>query len=194
MKKITLILATLIAYTTSAQIQDLCSSTITSFADFQPGIHYKDLNDNFAPFIGTWKNVTGNKTFKVILFKKEDVDYLEGYFLDDIQGHYEMIENEGQPNETVLYKSNRIVGTSGIAYPALIQGGSCSGIGFGGWITDNARADSKTKSGRLQITINNSTNPPTAQWKVSKVGKGMTITGVTVTDFTIPTDIILTKQ
>lgn len=193
MKKIILILIIFLICRINAQTVDRCSSPDT-FATYQSGVHYKDLNNNFAPFIGTWKNVTGNKTFKVTLFNIENVDYGEGYFLDEIQGHFEMIENEGQPNEIVLYKSHRIVGTSGVYFPPIIQGASCGGIGFGGWITDNARADYKMISGRLQITISNTTNPPTAHWQVIHAGERVKITGITVNEFTIPTDIILTKQ
>ncbi|KQS93643.1 DUF6705 family protein [Chryseobacterium sp. Leaf394] len=45
--------------------------------------YYKDINGTLNPLIGVWKNKTGNKTFKVTLWKKEMVLFGKNYFYID---------------------------------------------------------------------------------------------------------------
>lgn len=122
----------------SQQVYDLCTFDKT----VKDGRYYKDLHGNLDHFIGTWKNTTGNMTFKVILWKEDKENY-DGYYMDGIHGDYEMIENEGQPNENILYKSKKLIGNTGKYFtPAIvIRGGDCFGS-VGGVLMDNISIDS----------------------------------------------------
>ena len=188
LKKIFIILVMLLISNIKAQqIENRCN--IHSFADFEQGIYYKDVDNKFAPFIGVWKNVTGNTTFKVTMFKTEDTDY-GGYFLDTLEGHYEIILNEGQANENIICTSRFLPGNPSVQLPPLIQGSSCSGNGFGGSVLDMCIGPPKYQlNGMLQISLIPGTN--TAHWKITRK-RGLVI-GQEI-DYTLPKDIILTKQ
>lgn len=171
----------------SQQTYDLNSF---SLSNPEYGRYYKDLQGCLNQFVGTWKNVTGNKTFKITLYKEEKHNF-DIYYMDIICGDYEMIENEGQPNETVLYKSKKIIGTTGNYFtPAIRTRGACAGIG--GTIIDNTTM-TITNMGNL-ITGNLSfylTSTNTAQWKVD-ILEGLRVQGTTA--FSLPMNLVMTKQ
>jgi hypothetical protein len=152
--------------------------------------YYKDFNGNLNPFIGVWKNTTGNKTFKITLYKKE-MDYMGGYYMDSVEGNYQMIENEGQANESVLFKSNISINNGndyavGIHiwgnYPAL------SGVAI-----DNTYYTASfpyINPLRLDFRLDPANNNK-AYWKL-KDRREFKIEGYNGTP--LPMDIILTKQ
>lgn len=156
--------------------------------------YFKDINNVCGPFIGIWKWVNGNQTFKVTIFKQEMTQNFSytNCFEDKIFGYWEMIENEGLSNQVTIYKSNSPVGNSnGDVWPPMIfGGGTCDGVVFKSMITDNC-IDHPTfwKNGTLVFTKISGTN--TAEWKVSEI-KGMK--PANSPSFRIPTDIIMTKQ
>ena len=157
----------------------------------EDGRYYKDLYNKLNPFVGVWKNTTGNKTFKVILWKKEK-DSFNGYYVDLIYGDYEMIENEGLPNETILYKSKKLIGINAPQYftPALMARGGYPGIA--GTINDNVHFNNTENyliPGALDFVIDTTTGK--AHWKVKDRRE---MKGIGEPDMTIPKDIILTKQ
>lgn len=171
----------------SQQVYDLCTFDNT----IRDGRYYKDLQGNLNPFTGTWKNVTGNKTLKIILWKVEKEEYNGNYFMDGIHGDYEMIENEGQPNEIILYKSKKLIGNTGQYFtPAIVVRGSCRNS-IGGVIMDN-RAMTITNvtyvTGNLSFSLitNN-----TAHWKID-IQEGIRIQGRPT--FQLPMDLVMTKQ
>ncbi|MDX1272311.1 DUF6705 family protein [Bizionia paragorgiae] len=66
------------------------------------GAYFKDLNNEFDRFIGTWKFIDGNTSFTLMLKKKEL--YFNGTDYEDIiLGEYIYIENN---IEIVNYQSN----------------------------------------------------------------------------------------
>lgn len=144
-------------------------------------------NSNLTPFVGNWEWQNGNETFKVQIF-------IDG---DNLKGHYELVETNNGIT-TTIYKSNKLINPNiDFYYPYAIFGGSSDGILFGANIEDNVLYGDgihSTKSGSLAFTIQNpSCNgcPITATWKVS-ILQGLKSSS-TPENFTIPTDIILTK-
>ena len=157
----------------------------------EDGRYYKDLYSKLDPFIGIWKNTTGNTTFKVILWKKEKESF-NGYYVDLIVGDYEMIENEGQPNENIIYKSKKLININNPQYftPAIRVRGGYPGVA--GTVFDNihfSNTENYLITGRLDFVIDPSTGK--AHWKVKDRRE---MKGIGEPDMTIPKDIILTKQ
>lgn len=154
--------------------------------------YFKDINNICDSFIGTWKWVNGNQTFKVILWKQEMVQNTSytNCFEDKIFGHWEMIENEGTPNQTFIYKSISPTGNGQNWPPMILGGGTCDGIVFKSMLIDNCvNHPTYCKNGTLVFSKITGTN--TAEWKVTEL-KGIGIQGHP--GFRIPTNIIMTKQ
>jgi len=149
-------------------------------------------NSDLEPFAGTWKWQNNNQTFKVHFYINN------GY----LKGNYELIETTGSglsSTETLIYKSKILINTDlNFYFGPAISGGSLDGVLFTGYIRDNVLWTDgihSTKDGIISIDIiDNSclTCPTTAAWKVFSEG-GIIIEGVTPINFTIPTDITLTK-
>lgn len=168
------------------QVYDITQSDFNA----KDGRYYKDLNGILTPFIGIWKNSTGNKTFKITLWKEEKCDYY-GFYMDKIYGDYEMIENEGQPNEAILYKSKKIVDTQGNYYtPSISLFGSSSFLL--GSVDDNTNfhiSYGYVARGYLEFNIDPSTGE--AHWKVTDKRE---LKDPSEGPITIPMDLIMTKQ
>lgn len=151
--------------------------------------YYKDFNGNLDPFIGIWKNTTGNKTFKVTLWKKK-MDNWVNFYLDVIYGDYIMIENEGQANENVLFTSKIMVGSTGPWSPGFNLNGVFPALS--GTLFDNTAFTSAfpyVNNMRLYFKIES--NGTTAHW-VLKDKREFNIIGYSGSP--LPFDIILTKQ
>ena len=188
MKKIHILLAFNLFFI-SCKAQQVCD--ITQYdVKIKDGRYYKDLNGILNPFIGVWKNTTGNKTFKVILCKEEKGDY-NGFYMNEIRGDYEMIENEGQPNETLLYKSKKIVDTQGNYYtPSIYLSGSSAFLQ--GFVDDNTNfhiTSGYVAKGNLSFNIDPTTGK--AHWKVTDKRE---LKDPSEGAITIPMDLIMTKQ
>lgn len=171
------------------QIVDYCYEP-TNLNDYE-NKYFKDTDNDFAPFLGTWKYVEGNKTFIVTLWKEQHVSFNfinQGLYKDQIFGDWKMIENEGMLNETILYKSHQYVGNGQYYPPGIAGGGSCDGIHFSSLIMDNCIDNGFIKNGILEFTMTSSNS---AQWIVKPL-KGMQLQNSPT--YKIPTNIILTKQ
>lgn len=145
-------------------------------------------------FIGDWVWQNGNKTFIVKLFTEQDNN---GEY--HIEGDFRMEENNNG-NIITTYTSEKLLGIlNGVNQydKSSIYGNVYTSGKFGGSVRDNILAGDGfhiTKRGHITITIQNScsTCPIKAKWKVKEV-YGARTTSVPK-DFSIPTDIILTKQ
>lgn len=153
------------------------------------GKYFKDINNDFAPFLGTWENTIGNTTFRITFYKTTKMPMGASpvdYYMDMIEANYMLIENEGLPNEIIICQSTQY-------YPGSIMlAGSTNGITMGGYIYDQCPTGNVTAaiSGSIKMEIiNPNAGILTANWKITK--KAPSLQGV---DFSIPTDIILTKQ
>lgn len=55
--------------------------------------YYKDLDNNFGQFMGSWIYTNGNTSFKIVIQKKEMTRSGRGYFEDMLIGGYQYIKN-----------------------------------------------------------------------------------------------------
>jgi hypothetical protein len=160
------------------------------------GKYFKDINNNFDPFLGTWQWQDNNQIFRITLWKEQEIESYNGinnpvYYMDKIQGHFEMVEvgQQGQQFETVIYTSDKPIGTSSQYYPPVINGSSYDGISAGGLLIDNSNINPSNYFGvRCQFTLDIiSSNPTQAVFKV----KSLSMSGDT---YNIPSNITMTKQ
>ena len=160
---------------------------------FTTALGFSQDTTNLAPFVGTWQWTEGNQTFTVELYitnKKflvKDQDKV-------INGHYEMTSSNGLG---MTYKSNKLLLPEvNYYYGHAIYGGSVDGILMHGSIDDNVLFNGDgnyvVRRGQLSLRLQDTCNgcPITAKWEVSKP-LGLTIGNPR--NFTIPTDLILTK-
>lgn len=157
-------------------------------------IYYKDTNNFFTPFIGTWTSQIGTNTF-VVTFWKETQKPIERdnkilYYSDEIFGHYKLVQNYGTNSEIIIYTSQINFLNSPTAIPTAIYATCRSYNKLGATIYDiNTMSDQKYWGvrGSLEIIISN-TMPNTSTWKIS------TSEEVNPGNLVIPTNITLTKQ
>lgn len=158
--------------------------------------YFKDINNNYANFTGTWENTTRNITFRVNLWKDEKVDFTTtdpNCFMDLIRGSYQIIQDAGTSNEIILHNSVKYYPQNNFTRSYVIILRSGYGVTAFGYIDDNCATyptgQNISLSGSLKIKISNpGVSPSIAHWTV--IRKGATFGGAT---FTVPTDIILTK-
>ena len=138
-------------------------------------------------FIGTWEYQTGNEIFRVILWLDENGE--------DIKGHYEKVTiNNGV--ETYIYCSDKekFQGNNKGWSPYVINTNGNDIIIGGTFIDNTVNANLyhplKLGSVKIEVVNNNGTDPITAQWNVKR-GQGPKINEAP--EFSVPTDIILTK-
>ena len=150
--------------------------------------HVLAQEENYTPFIGTWEWQNGNEVFRVTLFENS---YL------GLVGHYEMVQqNNGL--ETIVFTSKKVVSSNEV-WPPFVISGRVGINAFAGTIRDNtvdASLYNSEKIGQVVIEILNNSgglNPTiTARWKVErKKYQGLIINEAP--EFSVPTDIILTK-
>ena len=160
--------------------------------------YYKDINNYFTPFIGTWIYQNGNQTFVINFWKETKSAYLDKkpkHYIDELKGHYKLVQNYGQPNEQVIYTSQKNVGNSITPWPTIVMANQpMESYIMRGTIFDVAGVLNPSYPtgvrGDLEMIINPA-NPNTAQWKV-KLPPGIRLSDQPST-FTIPTNITLTK-
>jgi len=87
------------------------------------GDYYKDVDNDFNPFIGTWKWEDGGNSLTLILKKEENI-FIEsvGYFKDLLVGEYQYIEGGVELVNTLSNISNpTIIGRQHIISGMLIM-------------------------------------------------------------------------
>jgi hypothetical protein len=166
-------------------------------------VYYKDINNYFTPFLGQWKSTTGNQTFVLTLWKEtqnptKDDNGEVLFYCDEILGHYVIYQDYGLSTQTQLFTSQINIGLSSQIWTSVFSGKVVSPNQnelSGGILDVNATPLNPTKypmgfSGLVSMTINNTTTPTTAQWRV--VHHGFTRTSQPK-NFVIPTNVTLTK-
>ena len=167
---------------------------IYNISEYDPNVedgrYFKDIDGKLDKYIGVWKNTTGNKTFKVIIWKEEKHQH-RGFFMDQIYGDYEMIENEGLPTETLLYKSKKIVDVQGNYFTPSIYlfGFSYALYGSVYDIVNFNITSGYAALGELKFSIDPATGK--AHWKVTDKRE---LKDPSEGPITIPMDLIMTKQ
>lgn len=76
----------IIAQTPVIDIEDL------DFDTSMVNAYYKDINNFYDTFEGTWVYTNGNTSFKIVL-TKVDMQYTGRFYLDEMIGEYQYIEN-----------------------------------------------------------------------------------------------------
>lgn len=151
------------------------------------GKYFKDLDNNIPAFEGIWQNTTGNITFRIILFKetKKPFGYPVEYFMDNMGGSFQIIQDLGTSNEMVLHNSIKFYPGSTHSETSVFFA-DADATGLGGWMRDNCAS---VGSGSLVAFFElNKITPTTAHWNV-KPG-AIRFSGQY---FSIPTDVIMTK-
>lgn len=158
-------------------------------------IYYKDTNNYFTPFLGTWTSQIGANTFVVTFWKetqlpsKDDNDGVL-YYRDEIFGHYKLVQNYGAANETIIYTSQINYLNSPTPIFTAVFATSTFYNKLGATIYDvNTMTNEKYWGvrGSLEM-ISTSAIPTTATWKISKTEE------INPGNFVIPTNITLVKQ
>ncbi|MCO6173473.1 hypothetical protein NHF50_00285 [Flavobacterium sp. NRK F10] len=164
-------------------------------------VYYKDVFNMYDPFVGTWYSQNGNQTFIVTIWKQtkypSDNSSKPLYYMDNLFGHYKLVENYGSLNEEIIYTSETTYLNSSQLINTIINGDSIEFNKMTAIIYDiNTRSDNFMyyfgKKGYLIFTIDaNSSN--SAHWEIENANEE-NMTGIPTPAFIIPTDIILTKQ
>ncbi len=155
--------------------------------------YFKDINNNYNNFIGTWESTTGNITFRITLVKVTvSCAFGQDYncTMDRIKGSYKIIQNAGTPNETILF--NSVKQTSNGLWEYVINMRSKNGTSAYGWIEDNNAICPNQSQCVLEawayLKILPNTNGLQAEWKLTI--EGVRSAGDT---FRVPTETIMTK-
>lgn len=94
MKQIyTLVVIILISLSCKAQSEIIDIENKPSFRKVKKNVYYKDINNFFNGFEGTWLAKRGNKTLKIVLKKLEKEKNDIPYYYDDMDGEYLYTEN-----------------------------------------------------------------------------------------------------
>jgi hypothetical protein len=166
--------------------------------------YFKDLNNYYGNFIGTWENTTGNRTFRLILWKqtKRQVTISNNCFIDELDGRFLIILNAGTPNEQIIHNSVKYYPQNNITTVSVLSGrainnnslfgvfeDTCASIGDSETLDMNTVQNQKVLSGWFSLTlINNGNNSSTANWKISSASNLQSNEF-----FSFPTECVMTK-
>lgn len=120
MKIIFKILPILIAISCKAQtlnIEDYKGNPMT-------GAYYKDINNIFDPFVGTWQYTNGNSSFKIVLEKRTHSPYINQSFDDLLVGEYEYKINNVVRVSTLSNINNPLLRSNNINAKGVLRGGT----------------------------------------------------------------------
>ena len=147
-------------------------------------------------FTGNWKYQSGNEIFIINLWKTTD-----GY-----KGHYKKIIVDANNNEvSVIFNSNKPVGSSNSNWPFVLYSLDFSNQNYkiGGPLSDNTVANSPYRGGfvpdswEMKIINPECYTIPIVNCQLQAIFSRKKTPGLTSEnepDFSIPTDIILTKE
>jgi hypothetical protein len=185
MKNLFITLIVLFTYSCKAQ------SPIISTVDWEnddngnieltQGCYLKDVENKFAPFLGTWKWVNGNSILEIQFLKIEMV-YNGDYYSDMLVGKYRFVDSNGIEKHNSLNVNLNNQNVLGYSY-YLIRGS--------GYDTDYTKlfriTDLKKNAHcNLEFTL---LSPTQAEWKIWRYDGKKQPSG-----FTFPEDLILIKQ
>lgn len=90
------------------------------------GAYYKDINNIFDPFVGTWLYTNGNQSFKIILKKMNHSSMGDVYYEDLLVGEYENKINNIVKVSTISSINNNYTNGSNhnITANSILRGGT----------------------------------------------------------------------
>ena len=188
MKNIILLIAMAFIWSCKAQ-QTTVNITTLDYRNDNSNKYFKDIDGLYDPFLGTWEYTTGTTTFRVELVKNKIISTTKvNYAEDKIEGKFYLIENAGTPSEIITCQSESHTPRWGFTPESVIYISSYDGLEAHGGIYDNCA--NYVLSSRLDMTIiDPNATTLTANWHVYRKGLGKS--GFT---YSIPTDVVLTKQ
>lgn len=134
--------------------------------------YFKDVDNTYQNFIGTWESTTGNITFRLILWKATKIPLLNetNSFEDRLLGSFMLIEDLNTPNENIICNSIRYFPQSNTTTEWVIYAGTGSNINATGSILDSCANDGNNfLNGQLKMDITNlGSLPLTAHWEIKK--------------------------
>jgi hypothetical protein len=174
------------------------SLTNVDYNNVPDNAYVKDIDGKLAPYIGTWKWVDGNSEFTVVFVKKEmyDASGTGRFKQDKLLGGYKYIENGieivNTLNFTTEFDPNDISTFNNYANIITNIYNSFDGLSMN--LSDVIK--SKYCKGTLELidplVLNGNFVANTAQWKIWQ--RETFSETPSAQGFSIPTDIILTKQ
>lgn len=155
--------------------------------------YFKDINNNYQNFTGTWESTTGNITFRLILWKvtKDTYHINLNNFIDRIYGRFLIIQNAGNINESILHDSVKYFPQNGYTSDVILFAYATEPNEFGGSFTDTcANGGNGVLEAVFSLEILNlGSTPLQAQWNVTSTSRYLEAGE----SFTVPTNTILTK-
>jgi len=186
-----LILATLLLLSINCKAQNIVNLNTFNTGD-NSNKYFKDLDNNFANFVGTWENTTGNITFRVILWKEsmKPLTNETNSYIDDLFGKFLIIQDAGLSNEVVIHNSVKYFPQNNHTSTWSLLGSPYNSTIYGAYLEDTcANGGNGVLEGTATMEITNlGTTPLNAHWTVKS--SRQLFSGEY---FSVPTDIILTK-
>tara|TARA_B100000795_G_C22594891_1_gene358893 strand:- start:61 stop:618 length:558 start_codon:yes stop_codon:yes gene_type:complete len=145
------------------------------------GCYLKDVENKFAPFIGTWKWESGNSILEIEFLKVEMV-YDGEIYRDHLIGKYRYVDDNGIEKHNSLSVNITPDNVSGYSF-YLIRGSGYSRDNYKQFSISDLK---KNIWCNLYITL---TTPTEAKWKVRRTDGNIPTGG-----FTFPTELTLIKQ
>ena len=110
MRTITIVCTLMFLINCKAQTPILPLYNNENYGDLE-GAYYKDTFNDFNLFEGTWQYTNGNNIFKIVLQKKEMVQYISpmggrSYYKDILIGEYKYIKNGIEKVNTLDFLNN----------------------------------------------------------------------------------------
>ena len=99
MKKYILIFA---LFSIVCKAQSPVKSLYLKGGDNISGAYYKDIDNDFNKFVGTWEYVTGTTSFKIVFQKKQQI------FIDEYNAYYDVLIGEYRYIENGIEKVNTL--------------------------------------------------------------------------------------
>ena len=122
-----------------------------------------------------------------------DDNNLVVFYMDEIFGHYKLVENYGLPNETEIYNSQDLIGDRPFEIFAYPPSTTATNLDCTIYDLVDLNYPDKFLEGNLKFTLNSGTSPLTAQWIITPITDKWYVEGQR-TSFVIPTNITLTKM
>ena len=155
------------------------------------GKYFKDLDNNYGNFTGTWENTTGIITFRLTLWKfaKKPMGYPTKYYKDSFEGKFLIIKNAGMPNEIILHNSVKYYPQNNYTSTSVIYASAYDGRDLGGNFEDScANGGNGFLSGFFYLYIENpGVSPSIARWKIKNAPR------IQGQYYSIPMDVLMTK-
>lgn len=170
------------------------AQTIVNITDYQltedsSNKYFKDLDNNYSNFVGTWEYTNSGITFRLILWKKQNVkiDMVDDiHYMDILEAKFQIVQNANLPNEIIKHDSVKFYPQNGSTSDTILTGFNINSNLCMGTFTDNcANGGNGIIDGSCGLK---KLSTDTIRFTLKKIGKLLP-----TETFSVPTDCILTK-